>query len=149
MERITQLTLMNRRLTLILVGPAGLGLKRPTQAAGGRNKAQRDADGGGGAADGGVGGQDEKNQMSGGFEDQHWAEREERRGLGDHLSAFRKTTLCCVSTPLGGRVAAFLLLCFLADVSNMSRPIGRCNHEPFIHAYQWQDEWFGWCSNHK
>lgn len=61
MERITQLTLMNRRLTLILVGTAGLGPKRPTQAAGG------------GAMLGGMqagepgpltGGQDEKNQMS-------------------------------------------------------------------------------------
>lgn len=33
MERITQVTLVNRRLTLILAGPAALGLRRPTQAA--------------------------------------------------------------------------------------------------------------------
>ena len=33
MERITQVTLVNRRLTLIFTRPAALGPRRPTQAA--------------------------------------------------------------------------------------------------------------------
>ena len=89
-----------------------------------------------------------------GFEDPHWAER-----AGGEASTWRPPSSgirrqCYAGYPLlcgwrDGRVFSFFIALPLADVSNTSRPTGRCNHGPFVHAYQWQDEWSGWCSNRK